>query len=448
MSLAAAKEWERRRAALLHGAFMQAEILVKEGKTVGAALAECALVLSGTIIHMDGKPRFLKCSAKTLDRAFRKWRAMGRSADGLLHGYSAGFGPRISPELIAEFQRLCTLEGILNFSAAMDALHRMWKSDQYIPGLGHRTDFNRARGLPVEAVPDFPVSRRTLYNYAPSRVERALGTKGRAAMKAVSSYVDLDYSKLRKGELYVMDDVRLDIICVDELTGRVVEVVMYILMEVASRAIVAYVMKPAHAIKQEDVDELLAYGLQTPGYGIGKGYTTHLKFERGTIACSEASQNILEGVSNGRLKVHRTSMVGGVRWTGAPRDKASGHAAGKAVIESFNRKLHLMLMDLPGQRGNSFRNQPANLGYEGAGQFTPGSLADEAQKLASFQFIAGKRVSLKLPMLYFRDLEKAVRLAIKRHNTDPGHSYNGHGKFIQAEVSPGLWESVYDHSPV
>jgi hypothetical protein len=211
---------------------------------------------------------------------------------------------------------------------------------------------------------------------------------------------------------------------------------------VASRYLVAYVLKPKNAISQDDVDELLAYGMQAPGFGIGVGYTTHIKFERGTIACSEAAQTTLEAASNGRIKIHRTSMDGSIRWAGSPRDKSSGHAVGKAVIESFFRRLHLALMQLKGQRGNKWANQPQNLGYEGAGKLTPGSLAAEAEKLARLQMIAGKRISLRLPMLHLRDVDAAVKEALRMHNTEPGHDYSGHGTFEQAEVAPGVWQET------
>lgn len=443
MTVNHAKEWQRKRALLLHVAFQNLETALQAGgTTLEEQVAVTQKSLSGVILMVRGKGRYMACSRGTLMRALASWREGGRTPDALLHDYQGGFNAKADPELVREFQRRATLEGVLNMSAAMASLARDWAAGNHIEGLGSRREWNLNNGLPVDALSDFPISRRTLYRWKPSKVERAGGVFGKARLRAAGAFVDMNYSMLRKAELYVLDDVRLDLLVVDERTGRVVEVVCYILMEVASRSIVAFVMKPKNAIRQEDVDELLAYGLQTPGYGLGVGYVTHIKFERGTVACSEAAQLIMEGCSNGRLRIHRTSMDGGVRWVGAPKDKASGHAAGKAVIESFNRRLHLALMLLPGQRGNNFGNQPQNLGFEGADNLTPGSLAAECQRLASFNVATGNRLLLNLRMLYLGQALKAVRQAITEHNNEPGHDYSGHGSFTQAEVLPGVWQEV------
>lgn len=440
MSITSAKDWERERAALLNNALVEALRLTDvEGRKIKHALAEARKLVQGKILPGD---KFLRCSEASMRRFWDDWNRGGRTADALLHDYS-GSKVKMPGELVREFQRRATKEGSLNISAAIQSLYRDWKVGNVdLPGLGSREEWNRLHGLPLDAPTDFPVSVRTLYRWKPGKGELAGGVHGQARMRAVGPYVDMNYSTLRKGELYTLDDVRLDILCVDENSGKVIEVTCYMLMEVASRYLVAYVLKPRNAISQDDVDELLAYGLQAPGFGIGVGYTTHIKFERGTIACSKAAQLTLEAASHGRIKIHRTSMDGSIRWAGSPKDKASGHAVGKAVIESFFRRLHLALMQLPGQRGNKWANQPQNLGYEGAGKLTPGSLSAEAEKLARLQMIAGKRIALRLPMLYLRDVDAAVKEALRMHNTEPGHDYSGHGTFEQAEVAPGVWQET------
>lgn len=446
--LAHSKEWQRERALVLHRAFDAAlKRIEHEDAQIGKTLAALAKELSATLVC--GK--FLRSSPATLRRAWDVWKLDPRPES--LIQQRKGFAVKTPAELVKEFQRRCTLPGCLHYSVAMDSLEQDWKRGEHIPGLGDRFEWCNRHGLAPDMVPDFPIPRATLYRWKPSRRVRALGTKGVAAAKQAGSFVDMDYSKLRKCELFTLDDVRLDIVAFDTRTGQVVEVVCYILMEVASRSIVAWVMKPAAAIKQEDVDELLAYGLQTPGYGIGVGYTTHIKFERGTVACSEAAQMALEGASGGRIKIHRTTMNGGVRWVGAPADRASGNFYGKAVIESFNRKLHLLLMDLPGQRGNKYENQPANLGLglpQPANPFPRGeddevradTLIRQARQTGALQFLANGRAKLSLPMLTLDQLHTAVEAAIKRHNTESGHEYSGHGFFQEAEVAPGVWQET------
>ena len=167
------------------------------------------------------------------------------------------------------------------------------------------------------------------------------------------------------------------------------------------------------------------------------------------MACSEAAQAILEGGSGGRIQVHRTGMNGGIRWVGAAADRASGNAAGKAVIEAFNRRLHGYLGDLPGQRGNAAGNTPANLGVEdrlkkSPGKKDAGSLVDESRKLAAIRMASmrqgGQKIELNLPL--FSQVNAAVRRVIDLHNAEPGHDYQGHGTRTEAEVAPGVWAEV------
>lgn len=469
-TLATSKAWQRQRALALHNAFQAAARRMQaEGLTIAKTLDQLLATLHGTTVRFNGpsgtdlKP--LKISRGSLKDNWYRWTKPGihqHKPESLLLDYNPGHGPSckgaMPAALIAELHRRATLPGMAHISVVEKSLRDDWKAGRTIPGLGDwQTWYANKYGPdalqqllngPTGTVPEFPFSSSTFYKHQPSKKERALGNKGFAAFRNSSAYVSLNYSKLRKCELFVLDDVRLDLIVIDESTGQPIELKGYIMMEAGSRYIVGYVLKPANAIKQEDVDELIAYSLSAAG--IGRDYTTHIKLERGTVAMSEAAQTLLEAATHGRIKIHRTSMDGGVRWIGSPRDKASGHWAGKAVIESFMRKLHLALMHLPAQRGNKFENQPANLGLEGftakGPSLTPGSLLAEAQKLATFQLTINQgrsenvRLRLSLPMLYLYQLETIFRDAIKRHNTEPGHNYQGHGTFREAEVQPGVWQ--------
>lgn len=332
-------------------------------------------------------------------------------------------------------------------------IKQIWKAGGTLPGVGTWQEWwavtHPQLALP-STPPDFPWSYRTIVRKMPPKAISRMGNLGNAAALKHLPTMDRDYSKLRKCELYTLDDVQLDFVCIDELTGRVVKMIAYLLMEVASRCIVAFVCKPEDAIKAEDVDELLARGLQAPGFGLGVGYTSHIWFERGTIACSEAAQKVLEAFSDGALKIHRTSMDGGVRWIGAAADKASGHSAGKAVIESFNRNLHRLLGHLPGQRGNNFGNAPANLGFgdskaKDASRSSKTTLTAEAERLAQFKLTAmaaGIDAKLKLPLLTSSQGVAAVAEAVKAHNSARGHTMQGFHQITEAEVAPGVWREV------
>lgn len=452
MSLVAeVKKWQRNRALELHGAFLGLAARLHDGEKLMQSIRKVGRSLNGRIITAGvrpgrgGKPdlpilKALRCSTKTVYKAWRRWNEGGCTPEALLLNYKPG-QKRTPSALIAEIQRRATLktggrnqDGLTTLSFVYHSLQRDFEARQPIPGINYDE-------IPDGA--DFPFSERTIARHAPGKAERALGNRGVAAFKARAAYVTMDYSKLRKCELFTLDDVRLDLLCIDESTGRAVEVKCYILMEVASRSIPAFFLKPKDAIRNEDVDELLAHGLQTPGYGIGVGYTSHIRFERGTVACSLAAQQALEGVTNGRIKIHRTSMNGGVTWVGAERDRASGNAAGKAVIESFMRRFHMALLHLPGQIGNNWSNTPASVGY---GSNTPGTLVAEAERLAKFALEfnknTGARLKLQLPMLYLMQVQAAVKAAIDKHNHEPGHAYQDHGTFTEAEVAPGVWKSA------
>jgi hypothetical protein len=143
-------------------------------------------------------------------------------------------------------------------------------------------------------------------------------------------------------------------------------------------------------------------------------------------------------------------MDGGVRWIGAAADKASGHSAGKAAIESFNRNLHRRLIQLPGQRGNNFANQPANLGVgdakvKDASKSNRDTIRAAAEKLAHFKLTAmaaGADAKLKLPLLTSTRAQQAVAAAIRDHNSERGHAMQGFHTITEAEVGPGLWKEV------
>lgn len=470
MSSVTDKVWQRNRALELHGAFTRlASFLAVDGAKLGDSLHALSEKLDGRTILAGWRPgkqgeqprqifKKIRCSVPTLRREWRRWNDGGCKPEALQLSYKY-VAPRdggrvvVPVQLKEEIQRRCTLKtggrgknGLTTLSAIYQWLRDDFQSRKPIPGINYDE-------IPDGA--DFPWSERTIARHAPALAERAYGNRGVAAFRQRAAFVQLDYSKLRKCELITFDDVRLDMLCIDHRTGKAIIVKCYIAMEVASRMIIAFIMKPAGEIGQAEVDELLAKTLQTPGFGLGRGYTTNLLFERGSIACSEAAQQVLEGATEGRLKIRRTSMDRGITWIGAERDRASGHAAGKAVIESFMRRLHSALIALPGQIGNNWANAPASVGF---GTKTPddpfrkpskeetGTLVYEAERLAKFALEFSRRgkgrLRLHLPMLYYFQLENAVHAAIDRLNHEAGHRYADHGKFAQAEVEPGVWKET------
>lgn len=456
-AITSAPAWQQQRALLLHGAFKAlAGSMEYEGANLVDGLRGIASRLDG--IAIEGG-RILRLSYSAAKNNWYRWIDGECTPASLICHYKAA-QQKVPAALISDWQRRCSMptggrdkHGGGNISAVYARMASDWADGQEIPGLGTWQNWwsDTYPDLSVPAIaPDFPHCERVMRRYVPARALTKAGNIGAAAGRKHLPYVSIDYSKLRKCELFTLDDVRLDLVALDESTGRAVTVVCYIIMEVASRSIVAFVAKPSGTLISADVDELIVRALQTPGYGIGDGYTTHIKFERGTIACSDATQAKLEGFSEGGIRVHRTGMNGGIRWTGAAADRASGNAAGKAVIESFNRTLHGLLQHLPGQRGNNAGNQPANLGIElpdakDALRTTNSTLVAEAERLyaASLAAVkAGADVRLKLPILTFREVRAKIADAIKTYNTTPGRAFQGHGQRMEAEIAPGVWSPV------
>ena len=460
MSLHKTSAWQRDRAARLHEAFTALDrSLAMEGCPFVQSIRRLAESLDGTPLAGG---RILRASAKTLIRLYYLWAAGNKKASALISQYgSPSHTLRLPDAMAAEIQKLATGKtgardkngNAIEAPAIRKALQARWHAGESLPGLGTWQEWFAAHhpSLPLpQNPPEFPWSNKTILRKMGPKALRRLGNLGHAAALKHMPSMKRDYSKLRKCELYTLDDVRLDLIALCELTGKPVDVVLYVLMEVASRSIVSFVLKPKNAIRQEDVDEMIAHGLQADGFGIGIGYPSHIWFERGTLACSEAAQRVLEAGSDGGIIIHRTSMDGGVSWIGSAADKSSGHSAGKAAIESFNRNLHRYLLHLPGQRGNNYANMPANLGagdpnLKDASKSERGTLAHEAERLAQFKLTAsllGHSADLKLPLLTISELQQEVRKVMQAHNDRRGHDFQGFHQETEAEVSPGVWQTI------
>lgn len=449
--------WQIDRASRLHQEFTKvAQSIELERSNVTTCLMETAERLSG-IVLAGGKP--LKASYKTVVRWWYKWLAGGKKSAVLVCDYQSPKHVKTMPrELVREIQRIASSKvgGQDKNGKGVEApwirkqLEQRWHAGECLPGLGTWQTWweNNHAALPLPPKPpEFPWSDKTVSRKMGSKVIQKAGNIGLASAGRDLPKMRRNYSKLRRCEFYMLDDVRLDLVAMDELTGRVVEVVCYVLMEVSSRCIVAFVMKPKDAIRAEDVDELIACGLQADGFGIGIGYVTHIWFERGSVACTEAAQRVLEAGSEGGIQIHRTRMNKGTSWAGAAADKAVGHSAGKAAMEAFNGKLHDLLRHLPGQRGNTRDNQPLNLGVGDSEAKNPGrsqrdSVRMEAERLQQIRLTAlaqGVDAKIKLPILTIAELHVEMTKALRLYHGTRGHDMQGFHTVTEAEVQPGVW---------
>jgi len=454
--------WQVTRACLLNKEFNDVALQVAcEGLPLTGLLAELAARIGGRDL---GDKHTLKASAGTLTRLWYVWDAGGRKASALMPDYRTPAHVRKLPtELAIEIQRIASAQtggrdkdgNGIEGAGIHKELTRQWKAGQSIPGLGTWREFwaRTQPGIrPPAMAPDFPWSVKTVLRNMGTRALRTMGNRGRAAATKHLPTMQRDYSKLRKCEYYTLDDAMVDLVALD-VDGRVVRCCLYLLMEVSSRNIIAFLCKPVKKIVAEDVSELLCHGLQTDGYGIGVGYTTHIFFERGTTACSADAEAVLIG--DGRIKVHRTGMQSGTRWIGSAKDKASGKANSKAVIESFIRNLHRRLLLLPGQVGNMYQNMPANMGIGDAQVKDPSkrtktdlSIAAAAELLAQFKLTAlaaGVDADVKLPILMLAELQQEIAKALREFSTTRGHGMQGFHQVTEAEVAPGVWKQVSTH---
>jgi hypothetical protein len=274
--------------------------------------------------------------------------------------------------LIAEARVRATNPGMEHLRAVHRSLEMDWIMGRPVPGLG-----SRAGDAP------FPVSHTQLRVFLPSTAARRAGSHGEARLaRECAPWIHQSTASIRPLELLVLDDTRIDIVATADRTGRLVELKAYILMDVASRKILGWVVKDG-AIGKEDVACLLARVLRA--YGLPVAYQCHIIFERGAVACSDAAETLLRSIWPDRVFVHRTSMDGGKSAVAGFWQSQSGHWMGKGWIESFMRTLAFYLQHIPGQRGGDYRRQPAMLGLKGREHGSGALLYDRGHGGASTQ---------------------------------------------------------------
>jgi hypothetical protein len=452
-------EWQRQRAQKLHAICLEVAS-APSGKKL-AAIAHAVKQYDGIMLSNGaGELKPLRLSVPTLRRAVKAWANGG----GNEFAFELGYCParrKVPRDLIIEWKRRLTTPGTTHDGrkSAHDVYNKLkaeWNAGFKIPGLGtwqewwtlthqrngktphpnphHNPLPQGAResdlSLPTHP-PRFPFSYSAMLRYRPDVATAALGNLGIAAARDALSRITRDSSELRPCEIFALDDVKADVVTLDDWSGelKLIEPTLYLMMEIGSRFIAGFVTRGTDAILQSDVDALIAHVLGS--LGIGNGYATHILFERGTVACSEARQVFLEGMFPGRIYIHRTGMNNGAKYPGAYVDKSSGKPCSKGMIEAFMRKLHLRLSALPGQTGSNQRvNEPAEMDAR----------KREAETLAYIETMTG--VKLEGPVLRLSQFNAAVRMAIEDYNNDRNHSCQGFHKALQVEVQPGVFTDV------
>jgi len=198
---------------------------------------------------------------------------------------------------------------------------------------------------------------RRLRSRDPEHFTATLGKYGVAAFRQKHSPdIQRDYSSMGYNDLWQLDDCSMDFYGLNWSHERLLRPFAYAIIRVATRQWIAVITTETQIVKDQ-VKSLLGLAFANPAGGI----PAEIRFERGTVACDAILEELL--ISLG-IKVHRTSMDGGARHANAFADVASGHAAGKGVIERAMRSLHNQPgnWDHPLQVGPMERTtSPANL---------------------------------------------------------------------------------------
>jgi hypothetical protein len=444
---------EQARIAALLRIFDEVDTARKGGADKLATLKRLAALHHGdTIIALGGKQIALRLSYATLRRHYDRFKKDQRTWSLIRKNTTRG--PECPRELIAELRRRCTGGGTLpgkssagrpTATSAINDLLNEWTRGLPVPGLGTWREWwqtqHPAAPLPAKA-PRFPFHPKTLARHCPRR-ESAITAASNLGLAAALDYlvsVERDSSMLKPGEVYVCDDVRLDLLCIDSMTRRRSEVRAYVMMEWGTRRIVAYVMRAGNALNAGDVRAMIARGLSIAGIR-PHPETTHIFLERGTCVLSAEDCAHIALLSGNRIKVHQTGMISAERWQGAGKDRPVGNFRGKAVLESFFRRLHIKLGGLPGQRGNRWEAQPRNLDFDG--QNSRNRFKDSAmtytERLADLDAHYDHRLRLDLNMLWDHELEQYFADAIKDLNATRGHGMQGFGT-VTVFVNPQTGE--------
>lgn len=446
--LAHTSDIERARALRMQEICEELGKLIAGGKPVRKAAAVVVARHAGGVVQSGDQVRVISFTAGSLVNQYYRWDAAGRTPDAFVAASRYGRRREMPDDLVIELKRRCQLPGAVNNTPVINDLKAEWRRGLVVPGLGDWQSWwrNEWPDLPLpEHAPEFPFSDRTLHRYCPKRgsAARVRATQGKAAAAKLLPHVTLNYSNLKPGEMYVYDDVRLDVLCIDDATGLPTECKAYISYEVGSRLIPAFVFRPANAFVKTDIDELVVQSLQV--VGLNPDGSTKLMFERGTLTMSPRAGDVLKKVSGGQIVVIHNGMDAEVLFAGANADAGKGHWMGKGVIESLMRKIHLSLQQHTGQRGSSYAQQPDMLGWGGeAKRPKRGTLADEASMLAQIQLAFGSRVKLNLGMLWVSEMRQILHGAVRMHNEQRGCKYQGHGFITQLETAPGIWEDSHE----
>jgi hypothetical protein len=285
-------------------------------------------------------------SAGNLRALYYKWQAGGWR--GLRRNYTNGHGG-LPPEFITHFRALCENNG-RSLRQAMNALRRAWHAGEAIPGYGTWREWFFAKWPELEipaACPRTPEGwgKSNLYLLQPTKAQRALKSRGLATAKAHLLSIIRDPSRLLPLQLVVIDDFELDQLCVVRGHRQLCRMVGVAAMDVATRRILACVLKPRleddqgkqQAITRAEVRLLLFQLLREHGIP-AHGMT--ILCEKAAAAVTGELQTTFLNLFGGRVAITRTTTLdGSVRGPEAGQPKSSTRLTNRELDAFFKRCL-------------------------------------------------------------------------------------------------------------
>jgi hypothetical protein len=170
---------------------------------------------------------------------------------------------------------------------------------------------------------------------------------------------------LRFLEEVMFDDVKTDFRVVDPASGQVCDLWLLIAHDRATDMRLGYGMLPARARDDGSQEHLKLFHMkQLAGWVLQRWglppYPIKWKVERGTATFAAAVADAIKSLTEGKVTVSFSKMIGGKAPSGY-REKGIGNSRAKATLESGNNLFHNEAGDLPGQTGRRYDVRPTDL---------------------------------------------------------------------------------------
>ena len=346
-------------------------------------LCQEAEALAFRLRHVRG---FSKASLLAL---YYRWRDSGWRS--LVRAYHVNKSP-LPPAFLEFWRALCEQNG-RSIIQAKERLYGLWFAGKPIPGYGTWVDWWHAT-RPMEdaptVCPGVPEgwSKTTLYEVGPTKIERRWATRGLAAVRPLLPSQIRDTSRLLPLQLVTMDDFECDQLTYAQnprtRTWHTVKVTGIAVMDVATRRVIALLMKPRFTDeegKREGITRtevrLLFYQVLRD-YGVPKHGMTWL-VENAAAAITTELEMTTRNLFGGRVQITRTGLIHDKTFANGFIERG-GKPQQKGWIESRFNLLHNAAGDLPGQKGANYLVKPGD--HEAMVQYTErliGQGRDDAQ---------------------------------------------------------------------